>query len=172
MRLLNLFIILSMTSSVVAEVPRLSLPDNVEAQNLPGISLQADSFSIDELEAPMIVLVVFDFYCPVCQKSAANIKRLAEKVAATTPGIPVIGIGTGDTPFETQKFKDKFKLPFPCLSDREETVSKYYHVERTPSIMVLSKSGEENTLTELYRNEGYLGREHIDGITALLKEDT
>lgn len=172
MRLINLFLILSMTVSLIAEVPRLTLPDVVEAQNLPGISPQADSFSIDELEAPMVVLVVFDFYCPVCQKSAANIKRLADKVAATTLGIPIIGIGTGDTPFETQKFKDKFKLKFPCVSDRAKTVSSYYHVERTPSIIVFSKSGEENSLTELYRNEGYLGREHIDDIISLLKEDT
>ncbi len=172
MRLIHLFIMLSMTASVVAEIPRLSLPDNVKAQNLPGISLQANSFSIDELEASMVVLVVFDFYCPVCQKSAANIKRLAEEVAATTPGIPIIGIATGDTPLETQKFKDKFELPFPCASDRAKTMANYYHVERTPSIIVLSKSGEENLLEELYRNEGYLGREHIDEIISLLKEDT
>ena len=170
MRLFLIVCVVCLTQLLAGEVPRLLLGEDNRPHGLPGISAQAESLSIEDLDASMVVLVVFDLYCPACQKSAGNMKRLAEQVSTAFPTVPVVGIGSGDTAFETRKFREKFKLPFVCISDREETVSDYYQVERTPSVIVLTKSGEGEALSEVYRNEAYLGREHINEIVTLLKE--
>ena len=170
MRLFFAVCLFSFSHLVAGEVPRLLLGEDNRPHGLPGIAAQAETLSIEDLDASMVVLVVFDLYCPACQKSAGNMKRLAEQILTDFPSVPVVGIGSGDTVFETRKFKEKFKLPFLCISDREETVSDYYQVERTPSVIVLSRNDEGEALSEVYRNEAYLGREHIEEIITLLKE--
>ena len=150
--------------------PRLSVSELGERRLLPGVSESKETFALDEIDAPALVLIIFDLYCPTCQKSAGNIKRLAERVQEAAPSIPVLGIGSGDTPFEAKKFRDKFKLPIPCVSDREETVSSKYGVERTPSLIVLARTDRGAPFTEIYRNEGYIGREHIEAVMALVEE--
>ncbi|MDA1068336.1 MAG: redoxin domain-containing protein [Verrucomicrobia bacterium] len=169
MRSLILFLIFSVASAVAAEGPHFPVTEARDNLPLRGISDDAETFTLSNVDASVVVLVVFDLYCPVCQKSAPNMKRLAESIQGLATEIPVLGFGSGDTIFETQKFKDKFKLPFPCISDREKAVSAYYHVERTPSIIVLERSGDKGELSETYRNEGYLGREHVEQVVNLLK---
>ena len=172
MRLFFAVCVFSLTHLMAGEGPRLLLGENAGSHGLPGLPAQAEFLSIEKLDVSYVVLVVFDLYCPACQKSAGNMKRLAEQISTDYPSIPVVGVGSGDTAFETRKFREKFKLPFLCISDREETVSDYYQVERTPSVIVLTKTEKEEPLSEIYRNEGYLGREHIEEIVTLLKEES
>lgn len=155
---------------MAAADPRLPISELGEGHHLPGVSESNDTFALDEIDAPALVLIVFDLYCPTCQKSAGNIKRLAETIQESTPSIAVLGIGSGDTPFEAKKFRDKFKLPIPCVSDREESVSRQYGVKRTPSLIVLDRADSGAPFTEIYRNEGYIGREHIEAVMALVEE--
>ncbi len=135
-----------------------------EGQDWRGVKGEAALFQIETLSADRVVLIFFDFYCPTCQKSARGKNRLADQMREDLPAVPIIGVGYGDTAFETDLFRKKFKLGFPCLSDRDKTFSEGFRVVRTPTFIVLDRETPDSGFGEVYRHEGYLGREHIRAI--------
>jgi hypothetical protein len=148
----------------------LPVPEGDGSQRLPGIPLEAKAFALDDVDATALVLLVYDLFCPTCQKSAGNMKRLADNMAEALPAVPILGIGFGDTPFEANKFKEKFKLPFPCVSDREKMVSDQFEIKHTPTVLVLFRDKTDQPFSEVYRHEGYLGREHLEQILTVLNK--
>ena len=167
---LRISAVLFFMAGVLSASPRLAIPEMGDDLRLPGIDSGIETFALEDIKSPALVLLVYDLYCPACQKSARNMKHMAEKIDDAFPTIPTLGVGSGDTPFEAKAFKDKFKLPFPCISDREKSVAEHYEVKKTPSVIVLIRSAEGKAFTEVYRHEGYLGREHVEQVFDALEE--
>jgi peroxiredoxin len=167
---LRLSVVLLLISGALSASPRLPVPELGDDLLLPGINKGMETFALEDIKSPALVLLVYDLYCPACQKSARNMKYMAEKINDAFPAIPTLGVGSGDTPFEAKAFKSKFKLPFPCISDREKSVAEHYEVKKTPSVIVLMRKGEGDPFTEVYRHEGYLGHEHVEQVLDALEE--
>lgn len=148
----------------------LPAPDTPEARRSLGLDADASTFALEDLARPRVVVLVFDLYCPACQKSARNMHALGEAVAREFPEVPMLAVGSGDTAFETKRFCGRFDLPFPCVSDREKSVALAWETRRTPAVLLLERPDPDRPLEVAYRHEGYLGREHVKAVIRALEK--
>ena len=117
----------------------LVVPESAPARGYLGLEGPAGRvFSLDEIQAEVLVIDTFDMYCHNCQWQAP---RSAALEAALKPNMRLIGLGVGNTPMETQAFAAKFGLRFPCFSDRSRAIAGRFGKPRLPGLMVLKKEG-------------------------------
>jgi peroxiredoxin len=114
-------------------------PQNVEDREYLGLK-GAGSFKLTQLQAPLVVIEVFSMYCPICQKEAPLINELheaIEKDPRLKGRIKLIGIGAGNTLFEVDFFKKKYRVSFPLLPDETFILHKALGETRTPYFFVV-----------------------------------
>lgn len=136
----------SLEGSSISRALFAALPTPVDAEQSAylGIENDRESFKLSEVQADVLVVLVFDLYCHVCGQSAANMSRLEETLYGQSDDcrVRVIGLGRGDTQFEVETFARKFKLSFPVFSDRKHVLSDGLGARQTPSGYVfLRKAG-------------------------------
>jgi peroxiredoxin len=142
------------------------LPAPGDPADLAALGLPEDSgpFSIEDLPGRQVVLIFFDLYCPVCQKSASNKNRLWDAIRSMNNPVVLLGVGYGDTAFEVGLFQKKFEVEFPCVPDREKTEAARLGINKTPAVLVLERPEAQGDFQEIYRREGYFGREHVKAV--------
>jgi peroxiredoxin len=165
---------LLLTGVFAAKLGAETLPTSnfsVEDREQLGLSPEAEFFTLEEVERSPLVLILFDLYCPVCQKSAANLKLLGTRIAEHSPETAVLGVGTRDTPYEAALFARKFHLGFPVTNDREQHLAEQFETEKTPTVLLLERSDADTSFTVIWRREGYFGREHVDELLVALSSE-
>ena len=113
---------------------KLPIPEDVGAQRYLGLSGTGE-FTISQIQAKVVIIQIFSMYCPVCQKEASRVNKLhstIQKRKDLKDKIRMIGIGTGNTPFEVSFFQKKYKVPFPLFSDEDLSIHKILGELRTP----------------------------------------
>jgi len=118
-------------------LPKMDLlkPNNSADLKYLGLSFFGKTFQVDRVKAQVVIIQVFSMYCPYCQADAPNVNRLygmIENSPALKNKIKIIGIGAGNTPFEVETFKKKYKVPFPLIPDEGFKVHKILGEVRTP----------------------------------------
>lgn len=141
--------------------------DPVERRAL-GLSAEATEFELEELKGHRLVLLMFDLYCPACQKSVGNFNRLIEALRAEHGDVTVLGIGCGDTAFETQRFVQKFKLGVSAVPDRDRRLGARFDLRKTPTVMLLERV--DGALHPIYQYSGYFGRDQVEALLQTLSE--
>jgi peroxiredoxin len=113
------------------------------------------TFLLSDIQAEVIIIEVFDFYCPYCQKAAPDINALFEliKEKGLDARIKMIGIGTGNTSYEAKKFREKYSVPFPMVPDRNKRIVMHFNHKGTPYFITLKKN-QEGRLEECHRSAG------------------
>jgi len=112
----------------------LPVPERAADKDYLGLTTTGP-FTIAQIKAQVVIIEIFSMYCPYCQREAPEVNRLYQMIEndPTLKGtIKLIGIGAGNTPFEVQVFKDKYKVPFPLFSDEDFTLHKAFGEVRTP----------------------------------------
>jgi peroxiredoxin len=113
---------------------KLPIPEDSRSQNYLGLS-GTGQFTVAQIQARVVIIQIFSMYCPVCQKEASRVNKLHRKIQKRKDlkdKIRMIGIGTGNTPFEVSFFQKKYEVPFPLFSDEDLSIHKILGELRTP----------------------------------------
>jgi len=125
-------------------------PEPKKGGTLPAISLSVPkdpgekfylglardgSFKIHQIKAKVVLIKVFNLYCPVCQSTASAMVELfhqIEKHPDFRGKIKLIGIGAGNNEPEIEVFKQYNNIPFPVFPDEDLSIHKALGEVRTP----------------------------------------
>jgi peroxiredoxin len=123
---------------------KLPIPQNASAQRYLGLS-GAGQFTIAQIQAKVVIIQIFSMYCPICQKEASRVNKLhrtIQKRKDLKNKIKMIGIGTGNTPFEVGFFQKKYEVEFPLFSDEDLSIHKILGELRTPYYIGVKINGD------------------------------
>src|SRR6266508_1000893 len=120
---------------------RLPSPQAESERKYLGLSSTIERFSLDNVQADVLVLDFFDMYCHVCQARAPHMNDFYKLLQSRglDSRVRVLGVGVGDTPKEVTVFKEKFGLPFPVFPDRAGSFTKQFGKIRVPNVIVLKR---------------------------------
>ena len=104
-----------------------------------------DRFTLDQVKADILVIEIFSMYCPFCQREAPRVNELYERLnAMTDTPIRLIGIGAGNSDFETNYFKTTYKVEFPLFSDNDFLIHKKIGEKGTPFFIVIDPDAPDD----------------------------
>jgi peroxiredoxin len=123
------------------KIPAISLPIPKNSSEKIYLGLSGDgSFEIHQIKAKVVLIKIFNLYCPVCQSTASAMVELhhqIEKHPDFRGKIKLIGIGAGNTQSEIEAFRQNNNIPFPVFPDQDLSIHKALGEVRTPFFIVL-----------------------------------
>ncbi|MFH1115636.1 MAG: TlpA disulfide reductase family protein [Pseudomonadota bacterium] len=100
-----------------------------------------DKFTLSQIKARTVILEIFSMYCTICQAEAPTVNelhQLVEKDARLKGNVKIVGVGTGNTPFEVDVFRKKYDVEFPLFADERFLMQKAAQGKiRTPTFVTL-----------------------------------
>jgi len=122
-------------------IPVISLPvpENSEEKIYLGLSGQG-AFKIQQVKAKVILIKIFNLYCPICQSTASAMVELYHQIENHPDfkgKIKLIGIGVGNTQSEVKAFKQTHNIPFPVFPDQDFIIHKALGEVRTPFFIAI-----------------------------------
>lgn len=110
-------------------------PESPEDRQYLGLPDSGPTFLLSQLDTPIILIEIFSMYCPICQREAATVNRLFDLIQADKQlngRVKILGIGAGNSDFETGFFRSTYQIPFPLVSDRNFMIHKKVGEVGTP----------------------------------------
>jgi len=114
------------------------------------------NFNVGQVKARVVIIEMFSFYCPHCQRSAAQINdlyQMIEKRADLKGKIKIIGIGVKNSAYEVNGYKEKYQVPFPLFPDKDMAITEKIGVKGTPTFIGVKVDGKGNQ-EQFYFSEG------------------
>jgi len=123
-----------------------------------GVSPGEGGLRLSQVKAEFLLVEVFSMYCPYCQAEAPGVNALYERLGKSPAAgrIKLLGIGAGNTPFEVDFFRDKYKVPFPLFPDQDFLCHQALSGPGTPYFMLL-KADRAGGFTVLHSHMGGFG---------------
>ncbi|SNR76246.1 Peroxiredoxin [Humidesulfovibrio mexicanus] len=163
--LLALLLALSALPALAAK-PRTGdiLPDEESTARLAppdaaALGLSPDKpLRLSQIKARTLLVEVYSMYCPICQTVAPAVNRVHERLAASPLGreIGFVALGAGNSPFEIEVFRKKYRTPFPLVPDPDYVLHKAFMSVGTPAFFVLRPLPGGKGLKVLLYHEGPL----------------
>jgi peroxiredoxin len=113
----------------------LPVPAERADRNYLGLSGWGKTFKMADIKANLVLIEILSMYCPFCQKEAPLVNQLyeaIEKDPALKGKIKIIGIGAGNSSYETEVFRKRYNVPFPVFPDPDYDIHKKCGEVRTP----------------------------------------
>lgn len=129
---------ISVNGDVLSELEFVA-PENPVDRKYLGLP-EGKKFRLPQVKAKLLVIELFSMYCPVCQRDAQAVNEfysLLKKIPGLQDDVKMLGIGSGNTPYEVKVFREKFNIQFPLVPDDNFVVQKALSDEiRTPTFLV------------------------------------
>lgn len=139
--------------------PELELLKPAGSAELKYLGLSGSGFfKVNQVKADVVIIEIFSMYCPYCQGEAPNVNNLyasIENNPALKNKIKIIGIGINNSLYETNIFKNKYKVEFPLIPDGDFKLYKTIGQVRTPYFIVVKLKGGKTEV--IYSRLGALG---------------
>jgi thiol-disulfide isomerase/thioredoxin len=124
---------------------KLTVPTDKLIRKQLGIKAKSGQFGIADLRPGIIIIEIFNMYCPHCQKYAPTVNEL-HRLIQSNPKLKVkvllLGIGVGNSPFEVNIFRKKYAVAFPLFDDKNYAISNLMHGLLTPHFIGLKVDGK------------------------------
>ncbi len=134
----------------------LETPESREMQAYLGLSAKP-AFTMDDIDADVVIVEIFSMYCPHCQREAPMINQFHDLLLtrkASKPSIKLMGIGAGNSAFEVDYFRKTYKVSFPLFADGDFVVHKALGEVRTPYFIALARGADRSWKVVLSRPGG------------------
>ena len=109
-------------------LPDFTLPAPQQAEHRAYLGLQGEAaFAIPDIKAEVVIIEIFSMYCPHCQREAPEVNRFFERLSADpvlSKKIILIGIGAGNSAYEVEVFRKKYRIAFPLFEDGDFSIHK------------------------------------------------
>jgi len=110
-----------------------------------------EPFTLNKIQAKILIIEIFSMYCPICQREAANVNKLFKLIQKNPKyknKIKLIGIGAGNSAYEVNFFKKNYKIKFPLFSDTKFVIHKKIGEVGTPHFIGLIPN--KNKVLEIF----------------------
>ncbi|UCF93645.1 MAG: redoxin domain-containing protein [Desulfobacterales bacterium] len=134
------------------------VPQNPVQQKYLGLG-DSLNFKITDIQTRVLIIEVFNIYCPVCHMEAPRVNELYDTIDRRTDlrgKVKMIGIGLHNTPFEINLYREHFGVRFPLLADENLRALRNLKVDATPTFIGL-KLNRNGAHKLLYYNSGGFG---------------
>ncbi len=137
---------LSRTSCTMALTALLSLTAfcsawaaNPQAPTFSGETLRGDRLSLSHTDNKPTLLVFWASWCGVCM---SEVPALKNAYSERSERLNIIGINLDKTPEKGLRIVQERDLPYPSVKDGNLIIADQYDVHGTPTLYVISPSGE------------------------------
>ena len=114
------------------------------------------TFKVGQIKARVVIIEVFSFYCPHCQRTAAQVNDLyqaIERRADLKGKIKMIGIGAKNSAYEVDSYRERYHVPFPLFPDEDMAITEKLGVKGTPTFIGVKVDGK-GFQKQIYFGEG------------------
>lgn len=123
-------------------IPIISLPAprGSEEKIYLGLSSGDGFFKIHQIQAQVILMKIFNLYCPMCQSTASTLVELHSQIENhpdLNGKIRLIGIGAGNSQPQIEAFKQNNSVPFPLFPDPNFSIHKALGEVPTPFFIAI-----------------------------------
>lgn len=171
--LLAAMALLAMAIAAAAQSPKafpnLELSGPLTDAQKAYLGVDVIPFRLSDIKADILFIEGYSMYCPICQQDAPALNELFQRLDKADPEgrVRVIGLGLGNTEFETTFYQNKFNVPFPLFKDEDYAIHKALDEPVAPTYYIVRASGPAPEL--LYKAEGALARDIFETIMTLVK---
>ena len=95
-------------------------PETAADRAYLGLDPDAATFRLSQVDADILIIEIVDMYCRACQEATREAKIAYNAIPEEPSGksrVRMIGIGLGNSAFETAFFRGKYEVPFPIVPD-------------------------------------------------------
>jgi hypothetical protein len=123
-------------------IPLLAPDSEGDAGYLGIVRERTGYFLMNQIRAEVLLIQIFDMYCPHCQAAAPEVNELFNltRRRGLDDRLKMIGVGRGNTGFEVRTYKERYGVEFPLFGDKERKVTRRLHADLlgTPAFIVVS----------------------------------
>jgi protein-disulfide isomerase len=133
----------------------LPMPGSEQGKGYLGLS-GTGNFAIGQIKTQVLIIEVYSFYCPHCQRSAAQVNELYQKIQERPDikeKIKMIGIAVTNSAYEVDSYRERYKVPFPLFPDASTEISQKLGVKGTPTFIGF-KVNDKGFQKRFYFGEG------------------
>ncbi len=131
----------------------LPAPDQAIHQKYLGVD-PGQPFTLDRVKADILVIEIFSMYCPICQREAPKVNTLFQRLEQIQgKSVRLIGIGAGNSAYETEFFRKTYGIEFPLFSDGKFVIHKKIGEKGTPFFIGL-KPGNPKSSQVFFTHSG------------------
>ncbi|HEY9160242.1 MAG TPA: redoxin domain-containing protein [Desulfomonilia bacterium] len=149
---------------------KLNVPEDKILRNYLGIKQKEGQFSIPEIRQGILIVEIFNMYCPHCQHYAPKVNELYTRINAradTKGRVMMLGIGVGNSPFEVNIFRKKYDVAFPLFDDKAYSVANKLEGVLTPHFFGMILDGKGGYRVFYSQNGGFENADEF--LNSLLK---
>jgi hypothetical protein len=152
--------------------PDLELTGSLTPEQAAPLGVETTPFKVSDIKADYLLVEIFSLYCPICQRDAPEVNAMRRELMAVDTGATIrfIGIGAGNTSFETNFYAKKYQVDFPLFHDADFVAHKALENVGTPAFYLVDlKSG----LKLLFFHEGEMGDHKVmlDSVLKAVREN-
>ena len=96
------------------------------------------AFTLNDIQARVLIIEVFDYYCVHCQREAPNVNKLYRSITEDSnlnKYVKLIGFGVSNTTYEVTRFRNVYDISFPLFPDRSRDIARQLKVRKTPTFI-------------------------------------
>lgn len=137
---------------------KLNVPADPQVRKQLGITAKDGQFTIGQIKSGLLIIEVFNMYCPHCQHYAPTVNDLYKTILADAnlrERVMLIGIGVGNSPFEVDIFRKKYAVAFPLFDDKGYAVYNTFQSVLTPHFIGLVLDGKGGYRMFYSKNGGF-----------------